>query len=251
MKPINLNPENAAESRPAPDRAELTLMSLRTIGGLEVASVLASVFLTTWVMVPLQPEPRWLIAAPGLFALALILNSQRIRGERFHEVGLSGRNFGKALRLIVLPTLAAGGVIATLGYATNSFHRTSHFWTNVLLLPVWAVTQQYVLQAFIYRRIRWLLVAESASPNEQRQQVRWAIWATAALFSLTHLPNLTLMVLTLIGGLMWSWVYERAPNLLALGLSHATLSLLLMTSVPDWLLPSLSVGYKHFLYQKF
>ena len=230
---------------------EPALISLRIIGGLEVASVLASIFLTVWVMIPLRPEPRWLIAAPGLFAVALILNSQRIRGERLGDLGLSGRNFAKAFRLVALPTLIAASVILTIGYATNSFHRTSHFWTNVLFLPVWAITQQYVLQAFIYRRIRGLLVTDFASSNEQRQQIRWAIWTTAALFSLAHLPNLMLMVLTLLGGLMWSWVYERAPNLLALGLSHATLSFLLMTSVPDWLLPSLSVGYKHFLYQKF
>lgn len=251
MKPINPSQKNATESEPVGDHSEFAPVSLRTIGGLEVASVLASVFLTTWVMIPLQLKPRWLVAVPGLFALALILNSQRIRSERLGDFGLSGRNFGKAMRLVALPTLAAAGVIATLGYATNSFHRTSHFWTNVLFLPVWAVTQQYVLQAFIYRRIRRLLVAESATLNEQHRQVRWAIWATAALFSLAHLPNLMLMVLTLLGGLMWSWVYERAPNLLALGLSHATLSFLLMTSAPDWMLPSLSVGYKHFLYQKF
>jgi len=251
MKPINIPQENATETEFVGERSEPALMSLRAIGGLEVASVLASVFLTTWVMIPLQPEPRWLIGAPGLFAIALIVNSQRIRGERFHDLGLTGRNFGKALRLIAVPTLAAAAVIATVGYATNSFHRTSHFWTNALFLPVWGITQQFVLQAFIYRRVRGLLVAESASPDEQRRQARWAILATAALFSLAHLPNLMLMVLTLIGGLMWSWVYERAPNLLALGLSHATLSFLLMTSAPDWLLPSLSVGYKHFLYQKF
>ncbi len=251
MKPINIPQENATEIHRITDHSESALMSLRTIGGLEVVSVLASVFLTTWVMIPLQPEPRWLIAAPGLFAVGLIVNSQRARGERLHDLGLTGRNFGKALRLIALPTLAAAAVIVTLGYITNSFHRTSHFWTNMLFLPVWAITQQYVLQAFIYRRIRGLLVAESAPLNEQRRQVRWAILATAVLFSLAHLPNLMLMVLTLIGGLIWSWVYERAPNLLALGLSHATLSFLLMTSAPDWLLPSLSVGYKHFLYQKF
>jgi membrane protease YdiL (CAAX protease family) len=251
MKPINIHQDKAIETEFVGERSEPALMSLRAIGGLEVASVLASVFLTTWVMIPLQPEPRWLIGAPGLFAIALILNSQRIRGERLHDLGLTGRNFGKALRLIALPTLAAATVIATLGYVTNSFHRTSHFWTNALFLPVWGITQQFVLQAFIYRRIRGGLVAESASPDQQRRQALWAILATAALFSLAHLPNLMLMVLTLIGGLMWSWVYERAPNLLALGLSHATLSLLLMTSAPDWLLPSLSVGYKHFLYQKF
>lgn len=59
------------------------------------------------------------------------------------------------------------------------------------------------------------------------------------------------MTLTFVGGLIWSSVYERAPNLFAIALSHAAISLMLMTSLPPWLLPSMSVGYKHFLYQKF
>ena len=240
----------ALTSKPA-NRYAPTFISLRAVGGIEVASVIASVFITTWVVIPLQPEPRWLIALPGLFAAGLMLNSHRVRGERFSEVGLSTKNFWPALRLVALPTLAACGAIAALGFVTNSFHLTSHFWSNLLVLPVWALIQQYVLQAFIYRRMRWLIVAESASAAEQRRQVRWAILATAAIFSLTHLPNLMLMLLTLLGSLLWSWVYERAPNLFALGLSHAVISLMLMTSAPAWLLPSMSVGYKHFLYQKF
>ncbi|MFN0107746.1 MAG: type II CAAX prenyl endopeptidase Rce1 family protein [Blastocatellia bacterium] len=225
--------------------------SLRLVGGLEVASVIASVFITTWVIIPLQPEPRWLIALPGLFAAALMLNSHRVRGDKFREIGLSFHNFGRAMRLVALPTLMACAAIALLGYVTDSFHLTSHFWTNLLVLPVWAVIQQYVLQAFIYRRMRWMFVRESALPEERERQARRAILATAAIFSLTHLPNLMLMLLTLLGALLWAWVYERAPNLFALGLSHALLSLLLMTGAPAWLLPSMSVGYKHFLYQKF
>jgi len=46
-------------------------------------------------------------------------------------------------------------------------------------------------------------------------------------------------------------VYERAPNLFALGLSHGLMSDLAMSSLPPWLLHSMSVGYKHFIYQKF
>lgn len=235
----------ANQSEPEPQ------FSWRLVGGLEVASIIASVFITTWVIIPLQPEPRWLIAVPGLFAAALMLNSHRVRGEKLDEVGLSTRNFWRASRQLALPTLAACFVIAVIGFFTQSFHLTSHFWTNLLVLPVWAVVQQYVLQAFIYRRMRCVLVSELASPDEHRRQTRLAILVTAMIFALTHLPNLMLMLLTLLGALLWSWVYERTPNLFALGLSHAAISLMLMTSLPSWLLPSMSVGYKHFLYQKF
>lgn len=242
--------QSAEQITPNQPEPELQF-SLRLVGGLEIASVIASVFITTWVIIPLQPEPRWLMALPGFLAALLMLYSHRLRGEKLSEIGFSLRNFWKALSLVAVPTLVVCSVITMIGFLTNSFHLTSHFWTNLLVLPVWAVIQQYVLQAFIYRRMRWIFISESDSPEQSLRQTRLAILATAVIFSVTHLPNLMLMLLTLLGALLWSWVYERAPNLFALGLSHATISLMLMTSLPPWFLPSMSVGYKHFLYQVF
>ena len=225
--------------------------SFRFINGLEVASVIASVFITTWVLIPLQPEPRFLIALPGLFATALVLNSHRVRRERFAEVGLSLRNFGRALRLLTPPTLLVCLIVMVIGFTAHSFHQTSHFGATIIVVPIWALIQQYMLQAFIFRRICWLLASPTAPLEERKRQTRWAIFATAMVFSLAHLPNPMLMFLTLLGALLWSWVYDRAPNLIAPALSHAIISLMLMTSMPPWFLPSMSVGYKHFLYQKF
>lgn len=224
---------------------------MRAVTALEIASVLVSVIITSWAIIPLQPRRQWLMALPALFAIALMINSQRVRGESLGEIGLGAGHFSRALRLLFAPTVIACGVFAAIGYFTGSFHRTSHFWLNALVTPVWALIQQYVLQAFIYRRVRFLLVDDSLAPAGRRRQVRLTIFATAAIFSCAHAPNLALMTLTFTGGLMWSWVYERAPNLFAIALSHAAISLMLMTSLPPWLLPSMSVGYKHFLYQKF
>ena len=244
-------PKTEIASLPAEVAEPVAQISLRAVAALEVASVLASVFITTWVIIPLQPGPRWLVAVPGLLAFWLILNSHRLRGEKISEAGFRALYFGRALKLVALPTLLACAAFGLIGYLTGSFHRTSHFWTNLVFLPLWGLLQQYVLQGFIYRRMRSLLVHETASPGEQKWQISLANLATAAIFALAHAPNLMLMLLTLAGALIWSWVYERAPNLWALGLSHAAISFMLMTSLPSWLLPSLSVGYKHFLYQKF
>ncbi|MEO6724047.1 MAG: CPBP family intramembrane glutamic endopeptidase [Blastocatellia bacterium] len=244
-------PKQKIEHPPAPLIEPAAQFSLRAVAGLEVASVLSSVFITTWVIIPLQPQQRWLIAVPVLLAFVLIVNSQRMRGERLREIGFTLHNFEQALKLVAPPTILICTVCAALGYFTSSFHLTSHFWTNLLFLPVWGLTQQYVLQGFIYRRIRFVVMGETTPPSKQRWRVNLAILTTAAIFALAHAPNLMLMFLTLLGALLWSWIYERAPNLLALGLSHAVISLTLMTSLPSWLLPSLSVGYKHFLYQKF
>lgn len=236
-------------SNPHPDSS--ARISLRAVTGLEVASVIASVFITTWVIIPLQPNQRWLVAVPGLLALALIVNSFRVRGDNLIEIGLSVRHFGLAIRLLVLPTLLFGSVFLAIGYFNQSFHRTSNFWANVAFLPLWGLTQQFILQGFIFRRMRFLLVDETASEEVQKRSINFAILATAVIFALSHAPNPMLTIFTLIGALIWSWVYQRAPNLLALGLSHAMMSLMVMTCLPPWLLPSLSVGYKHFLYQKF
>ncbi|MEP7337910.1 MAG: CPBP family intramembrane glutamic endopeptidase [Acidobacteriota bacterium] len=246
-----LAPKPSIENRPAPVMKTAAQLSPRAVAGLEVASVLASVFITTWVIIPLQPQQRWLLAVPALLAFALIINSHRVRGERLREIGFTRRHFGRAMGLVAPPTLVACAAFAAIGYFAGSFHLTSHFWTNVLFLPVWGLMQQYVLQGFIYRRIRFVVADETTQAIEQRRRAYWAILATAVIFAVAHAPNLALMLLTLLGALLWSWVYERAPNLWALGLSHAAMSLMLMTSLPSWLLPSLSVGYKHFLYQKF
>lgn len=246
-----LAPKPSIENRPAPAMRPAAQLSLRAVAGLEVTSVLASVFITTWVIIPLQPRQRWLAAVPALLAFALIIHSHRVRGESLGEIGFTRRHFGLAMGWVAPPTLVACAALAAIGYFAGSFHLTSHFWTNVLFLPIWGLMQQYVLQGFIYRRIRFMVVDETTTATEPRRRANLAILATAVIFALAHAPNLMLMLLTLLGALLWSWVYERAPNLWALGLSHAAMSLMLMTSLPSWLLPSLSVGYKHFLYQKF
>lgn len=222
-------------------------ISLRVVSGLEVASVIATVLITTWALIPLQPRQRWLTAIPTLLALALMINSQRVRGEKAREIGLGARDFLRGLWLVAGPTLAACGILFWIGYSLDSFHRTTHFWGNLLVVPVWALVQQYVLLGFIYRRLR-----EMNDERADQAPGHWkVILITAAIFSGVHAPNMTLMVLTFLGALIWAWVYERAPNLYPIALSHAAISLMLMTSLPPWMLQSMSVGYKHFLYQKF
>jgi membrane protease YdiL (CAAX protease family) len=236
-KPV-VSPAQTAGQASAQSDARL---SLRAVTVLEIASVVGSVLLTIWAIAPIYPQSRWLMAVPGALALVLILHSQRVRGESWRELGFSSRHFGRALWLLLFPVGLGCVVMLLAGLLNDSLHRSTHFWANLLVVPVWGVLQQYVLQGFIYRRLRSLLPG----------QISWAIFVTAALFALVHLPNPPLTALTFVAALVWSWVYERAPNLWALGLSHGVLSLTLMHSLPPWLLQSMSVGYKHFLYQKF
>ncbi|MBI1760422.1 MAG: CPBP family intramembrane metalloprotease [Acidobacteria bacterium] len=226
-------------------------LSLRLVTLLELISVTCSVLLTVWAIVPLFPQDRFVMAFPALISLALIIYSQHQRHETLREIGLSSAYFWKALRLLILPVSFCGILMILIGYLSRSLHRSTHFEINLLIVPFWGVAQQYVLQGFIYRRFRTLLVNEVSYKHTFDRQIKQAIFWTAAVFALVHLPNLTLSLLTFAAALLWSWVYERAPNLWALGFSHGLLSLIVMHSLPTWLLHSMSVGYKHFLYQKF
>ncbi len=226
-------------------------LSLRVVTGLEIVSVLGSVLLAVWALVPMYPQSRWTLLVPAALAVWLVINSQRLRGESWHDVGFRAAGFGSAFKLLALPMLFAIAAMSLISWKLNSFQRTSQFALNLFIAPLWGIVQQYITQGFLYRRVRSLIVQSQASPVEQRTQVRKAIWLSASCFAFVHLPNPTLSLLTLAAGLLWSWVYERAPNLWALGISHGILSAVLMHSMPAWFLQSMSIGYKHFLYQKF
>ncbi len=217
-------------------------LSLRFVTALEIASVVGSVLLTAWVLTPLQLNQRWLEALPGLCALLLMLHSHRLHGETLAELGFTTRHFGRASKLLLGPMLVVTGLLLGVGFWAASLHFGRRFWLSLLLLPWWGVTQQYILQGFIYRRLRLIVGAEKNTLT---------IFLAALLFALIHAPNVPLMLLTLLGGLAWTWVYTRAPNLLALGLSHALMSAIAMSSLPTWFLQSMSIGYKYLIYQRF
>lgn len=223
-------------------------ISLRAVTALEVASVTISVLITVWVIIPLQLNYRGLVAVPGLLASTFMINSYRVRGETLHELGFTLRHLGRALLLLSTPIFIGGAVLIVIGYLNGSLHVKPGFRTRLVLLPLWGLIQQYILQAFIYRRLRFILVDEHLPKNEQTRRAWLAVFLTATLFSLVHAPNLELMALALLGGLVWSWVYERARNLLALGLSHALISALVMLSLPA---DSMRVGYEYFIYRGF
>ncbi len=226
-------------------------LSLRLVTILELLSVISSVLLTVWAIVPLYPQNRLVMAFPALLSLSLIFYSQHTRHESLGELGLSSAYLWTALRHLLLPVVLCSLVLLLTGYLSHSLHRSTHFEVNLVIVPLWGVVQQFVLQGFIYRRVRMLVVDSGSFKPAADRQIRYAILATAAIFALVHLPNLTLSLLTFAAALLWSWVYERAPNLWVLGFSHGLLSLIVMHALPEWLLHSMSVGYKHFLYQKF
>lgn len=236
-----------SRERPSAAQPEPAQLSLRAVTLLEVASVVFTVLITAWVIMPLRLGNWWLESLPGLLALLLMFNSHRLRGETPRQLGFTPEHFGRACRLLIGPMIVALAIVLLIGRALGSLHFTAHFPASFAGRSAWGLLQQYLLQAFIFRRLRSALAGESES--ETLSAPRQAIVVTALLFALVHTPNLPLMLLTFASGLLWTWVYSRAPNLLALALSHGLLSAVTAMSLPDWMLKGMIVGLRHLVYQ--
>lgn len=207
----------------------------KSLAGWEITSVVVSCLIAEWVVLSLGSTMRWLIVIPGLMALGLMIFSHRERRESLHDLGFRTDNFMAASRLLAVATLVATVAVLIGAWLLSEPFVVRPPGVRHLMLPLWALFQQYALHGFINRRAQNLMGKGIAS-----------IILVAALFSLLHLPNPLLTVLTLIGGAFWAHIYQRQPNLWALALSHTIISFTLALTFPKGLIDSLRVGFKYF-----
>jgi hypothetical protein len=86
------------------------------------------------------------------------------------------------------------------------------FWIVLLLYLLYGLAQQFALQILITKNLRDIV----------RSQPLRILLATS-LFSAAHFPDHRLMGLTFPAGLVFTWIFERHPNLWAVGISHGLL----------------------------
>jgi membrane protease YdiL (CAAX protease family) len=201
----------------------------------EILSVVTSCLLVEWVVLSFVGRSKLVGAVPVLLAVAFMLYSHRERAETFQDIGFRTDNFLAASRLLLLPTATVVLLIVIVGWFSSHALFVAPWRNRFLLLPLWALFQQYVLNGFINRRAQLALGKGLKS-----------IVLVAVVFSLLHFPNPLLAVLTFVGGMIWAAVYQRQPNLFALALSHAVSSIALALTISPKLLDSLRVGFKYF-----
>jgi len=200
----------------------------------EIACLFFCVELIMWV-VPVVPEMRTAYAGlAGMIILLLVATHLRDRPQA-RELGFRLDNFLPVLGRISLRFAPFIAVILVTGLASHSLSFGARFYGMLLSVPLWALLQQYMLLAFVHRRLRVVF------GGGQR-----TVAVTALLFALLHLPNPMLTLACAVAGYIWTDAYERSPNLYANALTHAVASALIANALPHWLLKNMVVGLNHF-----
>ena len=206
----------------------------------EIGVIVLGVLIAEWAVIPLfgRGKKVGVIFIAGVLLLSFL--SQRSRGEGARDIGFTSRGFLRAFRMLLPWMILASAFLIVMGGTLGSLsYRGPKGWTAFALaqlwLFLWGFMQQYALQAVINRRA------------QEIWGIGWpSVTATALIFAALHLPNVWLTVATLGGGLLWAAVYQRAPNLFALALSHSLMTTALGSSISPAVLRGMRVGYNYF-----
>ncbi|MDA2933675.1 hypothetical protein MYX82_04975 [Acidobacteria bacterium AH-259-D05] len=180
----------------------------------------------------------WHLAAVQAGIILLILGNHWYFRDRLAELGVRLDNFAKALRY-VLPVTGIVVLLALPAAAFTGQYRLDR-WRDLLIYLPWALIQQHGLQNFLFRRFRTLTQHPTA-----------AVVCAAVVFALFHLPNLPLVSMTLLGGLLWCRLFYKEPNLFAVSISHAVLAALVLVFFKFSILNQFQIGRPGHRYEAF
>lgn|SRR2546423_706313 len=221
--------------------ASSTELTDRALAGWEIVSVASSIVIAEWMLASAAGFRTAIIAVPVALAFLLIVLSHRVRGETFYQMGFRLDNVFAALYKLIAPVMAVCVACLIVGWRLGSsidflrWHPKRYLALQLTLGFFWALAQQYVLQGFFNRRAMISLGRGWRS-----------VLVVALVFGLLHLPNLWVTIITLFAGAVWAAVYQRAPNLFALAITHSVMTWFIVSTLPPASLHHLRVGLGYF-----
>jgi len=201
----------------------------------EVSVFVAVVMGIIWLH-PGKGQPlQWYHVALWIVAAALPVAVNVLHGETLRDIGLRLDTLGPSAREACIATAVLAAIVGAASVVGGGWHFEA--WPRFAarsgeILAV-GLAQQYVLQAFMLRRLRQAGLAPAP-----------AVAIAAMLFAAIHAPNLVLMGATAVAGAVWCSLFLRHANLIVLGLSHGVLSLWLYYAWPKAWHLRLAVGPK-------
>ena len=208
---------SSSERAPRPSR----------FAGIEAAIVFTLVMLYIWRL-------RFRYPYSWVAILALVLASHWLRREGFRKLGFRWnsppRGFATALAVFAIVLLSAGALLHTIRQVSWQGAVVS-----LALYSIWGLVQQYLLNGYFVNRFSEVGAPAGLAPL-----------LAAIAFSLVHLPNWFLMIVTLAGGYICARIYLAHRNLYILGAAHGIIGFLIYFTVPDTISHHLYVGPKWF-----
>ena len=190
----------------------------------EVLAFVAIVMGIIWLH-PAKGRPmQWYNIALWMAAALVSVGGNLLHGDRPGDSGLRVDNLVASAReacIVTAVLVAAVGAAAMVGRQWHFESWPEFFARSGEILAV-AFAQQYLLQAFMLRRL-----LQTGMPRP------WAVGAAAVLFAGIHAPNLVLVAATAVAAVVWCCLFLRQANLFVLGLSHGLLSLWMYYAWPN------------------
>jgi hypothetical protein len=207
---------------------------VRRLALLELCVGYGLILATVWTP---RPTQSWLWWASVLWISA----STSWSFPGWAAMGFRRGGFVASLWVVALAALlSAAAVVAAIHLHTLRIPHTVSGWVLAWGgYTVWSFVQQFLLQGyFLFRMLRLLPRREGAAVT------------AAVIFSVAHLPNPLLTVVTLIWGTVACFVFLRCRNVYTLMLTHAILGVSLAITVPGPVIHNMRVGIGYLRYRE-
>ncbi len=220
----------SVDGMPAGERSNRLLMIATA---LEVALIFAAILIYIWKWQ--HSHPRVWIVLLALIFFSHFLHHDTLRGLGLGATGLrsSAEWLFPIAIVLYLPLLA-------FGISQHELALLRPTWQSLVMLlgyGIWCAFQQYLAQSYFHNRLALII---------RNIHVRSAV--VGILFSATHIPNLILMTVTLVAGILFAEAFARSRNIWTLAFVQAVGGLLLAAVVPDALIHHMRVGPGYFFY---